>query len=405
MMRMKKTVNCVNILKRMLMLCLCLALLAGCACADNVVEVSVGDGEQLDYQCALPDGRLLLTGSKVNASDSGTCARLVCLNPDGTLSWDYSGPEQDNVYRGFYEAVALEDGTVAAVLVDESSDGMKMAAHFFTQDGKPTGKEIEIQSELAIFAAEPSCLVMTIGSIEGDRTEVFDWDGNKVRSFEGIALPGGYGDIVRGDEQVVYGQKDGRAKIMKTDGLTDTVLWETTLDFQWPDTKEAKLYYAAKTEDGGYAALLWEIRDSGKDDEGGYRKALVKFDAEGNVQWINREEAEENTLDDLFVYGGNIVLYPAPPTDLDTPVVFRWFDGNGQKTGTTELTVKTADCAEISRHLAQAGDGERRKPAISRMEMIPGADGLTAVTTAYTFDEVGLWDTAETILFKVPVLQ
>ena len=397
-----KMTNCGKLLKRLLMLCLCLALTAGCACAENVVEISNGTGESLDDLCALPDGRLLLGGSKKTASDTCTCARLVCVNTDGSVSWEYTGPEQDNTYRGFYGAAVLNDGTIAAMMIEEPQEGKPITIQFFTQDGKPTGKETAIDSWLVNFSLEPSFLVMGTASTEGDSTEIFDWDGNKLNSYDGLVIAGGCGSVAQGDETVLYGTRNGRAVLMKTDGLPGGMLWERTLDLQWPDTKEGQLYNAVKTEDGGYAALLMEMVDS-PDDEIMYRKALVKFSADGDVEWTSREEAESDLWDDMFVYNGKIVIYDYPPTDMDKPLVLRWFDMDGKESGTTELTVKSADCPVLAGHAAEDA-AQQKGMQFGRMLVFSAADGLWASAPAYTVDDRGFRDDAGTIMFKIPVL-
>ena len=403
-MKVTKTMNSIRILKRMMMLCLCLALMLGSACAGSVVEFTQSTGQPLDFQCALPDGRLLLTGAADPASGvAATVERIVCMNPDGTVSWEYTGEAKEYSYRGCYDTAVLADGTIAAVVIDESPDGMAMTAKFLTQDGKLTGKEIAIESNLAVHAAKASYLMMAMGSIEGNRTEVFDWDGNKLFSYDGLVISGGYGSVAEGDDLVLCGsvaETDSKAVILKLDGVQDKVLWRTELDSQWPDTKEAELYYAVKTSDGGYAAMLRELSGAVGDDIYQYRLALVKFGAEGQVQWVNKDIVEDNGNYCLAAYDGKIAVYPGPPADMDKPLVFRWLDETGKELGTTELTVKSEDCTELKKYLAKQGS-----MTMGRLEMISEADGLWAVAPAYTVDENDFSDVRETILFKIPELQ
>ncbi len=403
-MKVTKTMNGIRILKRMMMLCLCLALMLGSACAGSVVEFTQSTGQPLDFQCALPDGRLLLTGSADPASGvAATVERIVCMNPDGTVSWEYTGEAKEYSYRGCYDTAVLADGTIAAVVIDESPDGMAMTAKFFTQDGRLTGKEIAIESNLAVHAAKSSYLMMAMGSIEGNRTEVFDWDGNKLFSYDGLVISGGYGSVAEGDDLVLCGsvaETDSKAVILKLDGVQDKVLWRTELDFQWPDTKDADLYYAVKTADGGCVAMLRELSGAAADDIYQYRLALVKFDAEGRLQWVNKDIVEDNGNYGLAACDGKIVLYAGPPADMDKPLVFRWLDETGRELGTTELTVQSEDCTELKKYLAKQGS-----MTMGRLEMIPEADGLWAVAPAYTVDENDFSDVTETIMFKIPELQ
>ena len=72
-----------------LALCLCLALLAGTACAEELHFLSTGDWDYLDYGCTLPDGRIVLVGTRtVYGEDYMTGAWVLCLNPDLTVSWE-----------------------------------------------------------------------------------------------------------------------------------------------------------------------------------------------------------------------------------------------------------------------------------------------------------------------------
>ncbi|MBR6443515.1 MAG: hypothetical protein IKS46_07500 [Clostridia bacterium] len=403
-MKVTKTMNGKKTLKRMLMLCLCLALMLGSACAGSVVEFTNSTGQPLDFQCALPDGRLLLTGAIDPASGvAATVERIVCMNPDGTVSWEYTGEAKEYSYRGCYDAAVLADGTVAAVVIDESPDGMAMTAKFFTPDGQPTGKETAFESNLAVHAAKASYLMMSMGSIEGNRTEVFDWDGNKRFAYDGLVISGGYGSIAEGDDLVLCGsvaETDSKAVILKLDGVQDKALWRTELDFQWPDTKDAELYNAVKTTDGGYVATLREMSGEVKDDIYQYRQALVKFDAEGRVQWVNKDIVEDKGNYRLAAYDGKIMMYPGPRTDMDWPQVLRWLDESGKELGTTELTVQSEECPELKKYLAKQGS-----MMMGCLEMIPEADGLWAVAPAYTVDENDCCDVSETIMFKIPELQ
>ena len=63
-----------------------------CAASDQpgaLVELSCGKVEYLNYQCTLPDGRLLLTGGTRRDECGGDAAWIMCLNTDRTVSWEY----------------------------------------------------------------------------------------------------------------------------------------------------------------------------------------------------------------------------------------------------------------------------------------------------------------------------
>ena len=102
-------------LKRVLLLGLCLALLAGTALANEVVDISSEGYDCFGYTYTLPDGRLLFTGchgTPGNYMDSK--ARILCLNPDRTVSWEYIYPEEGS--WDFGGVVLMKDGTLCVRL-------------------------------------------------------------------------------------------------------------------------------------------------------------------------------------------------------------------------------------------------------------------------------------------------
>ena len=139
---MKKTESMLRTLRRMLLLCLCIALLAGSALANEVVDISTDGYDCMYYECTLPDGRLIFAGDMGTVGNyADSRARLLCMNPDMTVSWDYVDPEEGGCR--FWGAAVLKDGTIGTMLDNspyQNSVGRKLK--FFTQDGQPTGKEI-----------------------------------------------------------------------------------------------------------------------------------------------------------------------------------------------------------------------------------------------------------------------
>ena len=100
-------------IRNILLLCLCAALLCGAAAAEEPAPVSALD-TGLRYMDTLPDGRILLGGFR-NVPETGkTAARLLCMNSDGTVSWDYVDTANRNA--GFTHASVLPDGTIGVVL-------------------------------------------------------------------------------------------------------------------------------------------------------------------------------------------------------------------------------------------------------------------------------------------------
>ena len=412
-MREKTARNGIGILKKAVTLCLCLALLAGSACAEGV-RLGTVNRESLKYMSAMPDGRLLLAGRKAGEEAS---AWLVCLNPDRTVAWEYVDPLQGS-YCEITHTATLEDGTIAAVRYAEFQGGTKRnTVVFLTAEGRPTGKETELpEYGLQTYAAEPSYLMQL--AMEGGlcATILRDWDGNEIARYDGLAMYGGYGaKVMDDDELVTYGTADGRGRIMKMDGPGDRVLWETTLDCQWEDTETVELTEAVKTEDGGYAVCLREGLPGAEDGTSEWRKALVKFDGNGSLQWVNKEDLETAArYSNLTSCNGKILLRSVPEGEtehaIDAPETFVWFDGNGKKLGTTDLAMTLDAFPSLQEQLVPTDSSKPRIPVADYQKLIPMADGLWALVSCAVAekDEFGFLDypsgSEELVLVKVPEL-
>ena len=414
------------LMKTILALCLCLALLAGTACAEEIREISTGKNwDYLSYSGTLPDGRILLTGAKqLEETSYEMRAWLLCLNPDRTVSWEFVDTE-DNGYYETRAAAVLPDGTVAAVFenrqMGDENRPDQVTVKFFTPDGQPTGKVFDIPSEYVVFRAGPSWM-MAYRWKENEwmnETAVFNWNGDVLLRYDGLIMPGAYGWMPsNSDEMVFFGhdtEENGHAKIMKLDGLTDTVLWENTLDWQLPDTKEARMVSGIRTEDGGYAAML---QDGNYETQEGFtiwRDFLVKFDAEGRVQWIHRESFEKDNLYVLWVFpgsNGRIGVLCEPESDEIysgiVPLTFLWFDLDGNKLGTTEWLPDPDEFPVMKPHLDPEGTGNVRLPAISLYEPFVMEDGLWALADCYAVEWVegeyigSCSESQELVLVKIP---
>ena len=343
-----------KMIRRFLALCLCLVLLAGTACAQDMHFLSTSGWDSLEFACMLPDGRTVLTGSKLVESREYTGGWVLCLNPDWTVSWEAVEGEKGEWFSA-REAVLLPDGTLAVVF-DKYINGQDVAAvKIYTQDGQPTGKEFEIPGDYFSMGATASWLMIRRWSNgnEPEETLVVDWDGKELLRYDGSGIPGGYGwPVGDTDELVLAGcdkREDSHAKIMKLDGQTGRALWETTLDRQLPDTTEANLWPGLQTEDGGYVLMLDE---SGPDEDNqpfSWDCFLVKFDAEGRTQWINGESFERHNLYayDVFSCNGRIGAVCRLKQDEGRErffsLVFCWFDADGKELGITEANLKEED--------------------------------------------------------------
>ena len=406
-------------IKNILVLCLCLALLAGTACAEEVHIICSGKSDYLNYDGMLPDGRLLLTGGK-DLSDTVYYrgAWVLCLNPDRTVSWEIV----DEAYYEVRAAAILPDGTIGVVFENRQMMDVpdQVTIRFYTPDGKATGRELELATENIIYEVKPSWLMAYRWKAEErmDETILIDWGGNELLRYDGLILPDGYGFAVGNtDELVLYGQdtmENSHAKILKLDGLTDSVLWETTLDWQLSDTEGSTIDSCVRTDDGGYLAMVGEARPETDENGNRWTSFLVKLDKEGRVLWTSREIFEKYKIlgSRMYFLNGKLLLSCASETGGDpgsiAPWVFLWLDGDGNELGMTEVELKAEDLPHLSQYVGPAGDGTYWEPFADVLEMIPMADGLWALGQG----DVDLMDgekflqtlpeASETFLVKIP---
>ena len=160
-------------LKKLLAVLLLLSLTAAfssAALADDMMKIGgggVGILNNVNYQDTLPDGRLIFCGSG-GADFARRRARLLCVNPDGTVSWEYV--DQDE--KEFYGAVVLEDGNIAVCL--------KKKVVLFTPEGKNTGKEIIQDRQDGSAPQVLSRGVLKHYGEEDGYTKFVDWEGNAL---------------------------------------------------------------------------------------------------------------------------------------------------------------------------------------------------------------------------------
>ena len=409
-------------IKKFLALCLCAVLMFGTACAEELHAISTGEWDYLDYGCTLPDGRIILTGSKTEyANNYVSRGWVLCLNPDRTVSWEALEGAEGGSFSG-NRAVLLADGTVAVVFDQYINEQNVVIVKTYTRDGQPTGKEFEIPGGFYSTGATPAWLMLCRfdNESDADATVLVDWDGKELLRYGGVGIPGGFGSPVGNtDELVLAGfdkMENSHAKIVKLDGLTDKALWEATLDWQLPDTADARLWPGIKTEDGGYVLLLDERGDDPELPRVAWDSFVVKFDAEGRMQWINGESFARDSLDAYRVFSrdGKTVVYCRPKQgagrDSFLPMVFCWFDADGKELGTTEVNLDLEDFPGVRRYLESEPDEMNPEPLVSVESLIPAADGLWALGSCYvgTTDSEGipgtLVDSNVIVMIRVPEL-
>ena len=402
--------NRIKILKRCLALCLCMVMCAGTAFAEKTVELGWGGmDDSLFYECSLPDGRQLLIGEKAEADGNGADQKtwLVCLNTDHSISWEYIEQEKGDCWIPC--AAVLADGTIAVAYRRFRGSDDKIVAKFFTPEGEPIGKEIEISTKgESLWVHKASANFLTLErqiAVDGQENlrsemEIWNWDGSLVSRYSPEEMLNGFFYIDEEEDGVLlYGEDSAkRAKIMKKDSLQGTVLWANTLEHNLPVAEDAMLYNVVRTGDGGYVALVQEYVDAP------YRMkiSLVKLDREGRIQWLTGKDTDQlETFCSMIVYDGKIVLYTnLNGEEQQTVQTFRWLDMDGKELDTTELVLKAEEFPSL-----QPGAG---KLIIGSLQLVPLNDGLWAIVNGRMSTDPAKNEAGETlhdyIMVRIPEL-
>ena len=342
--------------KRILLLCLCAALLCSAAFAETAEVTDMASSDKADSfydYCMLPDGRTVFAGWMMDEESSA--GRLVCMNPDGTVSWAYEEPAGSR--SAYWGVLPAEDGTLA-VSADIENESKVI---FFSTEGQPSGKELPLQDEAGRFSLKSFGTVRNTGGEDGDEgLEFADREGNLLFRWEnGAPVVYGQGDMIPEEDGLVLtgwtenGDGSMNAAILKADWQGKTV-WETALPALTENGDNPALTgKCLRTGDGGYAARLLEYTDEAGTDTVKQNNALVRFDAEGQVLWMNRESFEKREKEfgslevtGIAAYKGKLVAGirdRSPKEGEGETALYLWFDENGKELGTTEVQIRKED--------------------------------------------------------------
>ena len=419
-----------GIIRQALLLCLCATLAAGCACAEKTEGVNLGISgkNSLFYGTTLSDGRILLVGSREVPGDNAGSAWLLCLNPDRTVSWEYTDDAKDDGH--FTCAAELEDGTIGLAFSKLAAEpDSAYTLRFFTTDGKPTGKEVNIprrKDAVTIQNATKSRLqmiCMTFSTKTGENqyqtvrydNYLIDWDGNEIAFLEDFDLGPDITDMIEEiDGLVMNGYKhpvfDASKAIRKTD-LQGNLIWETRLECVWPDTTRANAEQIIPAGDGGYIVLQVEPVYPKEDTDWEYRGALVKLDRDGNILWT-RTEGFEDFVDRgqlLAMAGGKIAASFTNNSFKaeDNPRRIAWFDENGKFLGNVEMEFGTENFPQLKRPNEEPTFGIEESLNFYEDRIIPMEDGMWILGGFYLAqaEKDGTWNTMayyNSGLFRIP---
>ncbi len=353
-------------LKRVLVLGLCLALLAGAALAEEMVNIGTDGYDCLYYKCSLPDGRMIFAGCQAKAGhyNDNHKARLVCVNPDGTVSWEYVDPE--GICGMFCDTVVTEDGRICTIYEDSpEQETQAMSLKFFTLDGKPDGAAVPLDFDWVFhYALTPAGLFTDAFNYDKNRSEYIEftaWNGKTLfRKNGGFPISYqmfGSGIIAEEDGLVLSGKEapnDGSAaKIMKID-YQGNIVWENTLPLEM-DMGSADLYGCKRTRDGGFVAWLTETAGSNYENA---RQAVVRFSADGRLvsktDYNDEEEKAGKPIPSemMTACGDQSVCQKDmiwEESSIDRTMVYGWYDAEGNELGTTEVQIRQADFPQFAK--------------------------------------------------------
>lgn len=329
-------------MKRFLILIAAFIFLSLPALAEERIDLSTNGNDQLNAY-ALPDGRTIFAGSastKGNYQDSR--ARLLCMNSDGTIAWDYLHPAKGNC--SFGNVQLLPDGTLGVIFRNSPNQDTKEVLIFkFSLDGQIIGEPVSIYTDdILVSGVTEDCISYVV--IPGDAQSYYryfvDWEGNILfRLHSESTISGGF-EMIPADDGVVLAGSDldypSPAKIVKLD-LYGNVLWAKTLQPTLPEA-HADLSNSEALADGGFVARLFE-----RSEASGYGSNLfiVRFSHDGSILWqqsLSDEYPKLRQVKDIIAYGDYIVVaIPSESYHGDKPYSYLWLDAKtGKIVGTTE---------------------------------------------------------------------
>ena len=374
-----------------LLCCFCLVLPTDNASALENAELCTDGYDTLAYADTLSDGRILLCGAQsAPGSYKDSSAKLLCLNADRTVSWEYLDTAADG--GKFIFAGELDDGTIGAVYCKLVDYGWQddLAFRFFTPDGEPAGKETVIvdpdSDGIQISGTARSCLTAyMLGDVVNDDF-LLDWNGNRIGSLDIAPGASRYaedeeGIILTGFRSV---SDDWTFKYICKVDPRGTKLWETELPAGWPQTSLPQNETVMPTEDGGY--LVFEQMKAPSHRHGLYdfRSALVKMDADGNVLWTSREsfmDSLDMARGVALVNGKGAAFMFAYHEDdmserMDNSRTVIWFDEGGKSLGNVEIRITPQDFAHLNGYIDQKAGREEWTPMLYAEGIIPMEDGM-----------------------------
>lgn len=338
-------------MKRIIVILMVLLMLVTTALADERIDLSTDGYDQIMSVLELPDGRVVFAGrASVKGNYQDSRARLFCMNPDGTVVWDYRHSDEGNC--SFSNLQLLPEGVMGVIFqnsYEQSTRGTWIMR--FSLDGEPVGEPIDIFEE-HITSVESTHDCISYAVIDPN-AQIFyryfvDWNGNILFCIHSDSNIGGGSMLPVEDGILLIGNENGYpalAKAFKLD-MYGNAVWETVLPIHIPDG-DAVLSPGITAPDGGVVAWLWEIGENPFSNERQEYRALVRFDKNGNVLWqtqVTPEMYDHSRCNDITIWQNKIVVaMPCRSYDGRDPYVYLWFDMNGMYLGQTSHRLEAGE--------------------------------------------------------------
>ena len=377
-------------LSALLALIMALMVLVGsCAGAEPVAKIGGNLFNGSEFIGELPDGRMIFFGT---TGENRIC-RLLCLEPEGTVSWELKYFTHD-----MYAPVITEDGTIAIPGKDKIV--------FLSPEGKETGKEIPLATDEGIWYELTSRGMMKYCRAEDavKSAEFIDWEGQTLFSLDPGRVVRGEGMIADQDGLLMMGHAQGAdwdeaIKVVRVD-WQGKILWERPLprwkNYDWNYLRRSKV-----TSDGGILVLYTQ-----EDFKAGVRKgytALIKIGADTEILWtkeavLDGEKGREFT--DVAEYGGKYVITcRMEKQELHSATQnYLWLDADGNELGTVRQSIRQVDFPDLE---------DQRDVDYLGEELFSAGGNLWQVFTAYDVypDNIREGRSSERrMLFRIPTL-
>ncbi len=322
-------------MKALAALAFALMILAGSfAAAEPTVISGSGLFDTMGFIGTLPDGRMIFFGT----TGKNRIRRLLCLEPEGTVSW-----ELKNFTDDMYAPAITEDGTIAIPGKDKIV--------FLSPEGKETGKEIPLAMDKETFYQPTSRGMMKYCQAEDTikSAEFIDWEGHTLFSLDPGRVVMGAGMITDRDGLIMAGRapgtdRDEEMKVVRVD-WQGKILWEKPLP-RWKKYDWDYLRLATVTSDG-CILVLYSQEIYSFPERKSYTQ-LIKIGADTEILWtkeavLDGEKGREIT--DVAEYDGKYViacglgrqgLHSATRTYL-------WLDADGNELGTVRQSIRQTD--------------------------------------------------------------